>query len=662
MSQMGKLKMQQGFVLGLVALVTAGSLAACDDGRAGAEGAAKQLASSLSALDVGSIAVEGKDAAAANDEVKAVFAGLDANPSVASGDVKLDGDTATFPLNYSWNIGSAKWEYSSEATLKKSGDKWAVQWSPALLAPELSEGETLSVKTVPAQRGQILGAGDAPIVEDRPVFRVGIDKTKVPAEQADASARAMAALIGVDAEEYAKQVAASGPQAFVEGLVLRAYTAEITEARIKAIPGGVSILDSMALAPTRTFARALLGSVGQASAEQIEKSNGALRPGDTTGTGGLQQKYDALLRGKDGVEVVATPAEKAEGETPGTKVFFSSLPAPGTTLKTTLDLKLQQLAEQTLAGIEPASAIVALRPSTGAVLAAASGPGSNGYNTALLGQYAPGSTFKIVDSLAMFRNGATPDSKVECPSTLTVDGRTFKNAEGYPETSLGSVALRDAFAHSCNTAFINARETVSQDQLESAAQALGVAVEAPKLGADAFLGSIPGAAEGTEHAASMIGQGKVLFSPLSAAIMAASVAKGAPVSPQLVLNADAAQDPGATAAPTESGSAPSSSASTTATAAPASTQPITQAEAASLADMMRAVVTSGHAGFLAEVPGAPVGAKTGTAEFGNENPPKTHAWIVATHGDLAVAVFVEEGGLGATTSGPLLKSFLTAAG
>ncbi|WP_253465252.1 penicillin-binding transpeptidase domain-containing protein [Paenarthrobacter sp. A20] len=662
MSQMGKLKMQQGFVLGLVTLVMVGSLTACDDGRAGAEGAAKQLASSLSALDVGSLAVEGKDAAAANDELKAVFEGLDAKPSVASGDVKLDGDTATFPLNYSWNIGSAKWEYSSEATLRKSGDKWAVQWNPALLAPQLSDGETLSVKTVAAQRGQILGAGDAPIVEDRPVFRVGIDKTKVPAEQADASARAMAALLGLDAEEYAKQVAASGPQAFVEGLVLRAYTADITEARIKAIPGGVSILDSMALAPTRTFARALLGSVGQASAEQIEKSNGVLRAGDTTGTGGLQQKYDSLLRGKDGVEVVATPAEKAEGETPGTKVFFSSLPSPGTTLKTTLDLKLQQLAEETLAGVEPASAIVALRPSTGALLAAASGPGSNGYNTALLGQYAPGSTFKIVDSLAMFRNGATPDSTVECPSTLTVDGRTFKNAEGYPETSLGSVALRDAFAHSCNTAFINARETVSQDQLESAAQALGVAVEAPKLGADAFLGSVPGAAEGTEHAASMIGQGKVLFSPLSAAVMAASVANGAPVSPQLVLNADAAQDPSAASTPTESGSASPSSASATASAAPASTKPITKEEAAALADMMRAVVTSGHAGFLAEVPGAPVGAKTGTAEFGNDNPPKTHAWIVATHGDLAVAVFVEDGGLGATTSGPLLKSFLTAAG
>ncbi|MBM7791415.1 penicillin-binding transpeptidase domain-containing protein [Paenarthrobacter ilicis] len=653
------------FVLGLAAVVMAGSLTACDDGRSGAESAAKQLASSLSTLDVGSLAVAGKDAAAANEELKAVFEGLDAKPSVQSGDVKLDGDTATFPLNYSWNIGSAKWEYAADATLKKDGDKWAVQWSPALLAPQLADGEKLTAKTIPAQRGQILGAGDAPIVQDRPVFKVGIDKTKVPAEQADASARAMAALLGLDAEEYAKQVAASGAQAFVEGLVLRAYTADITEAKIQAIPGGSSILDSMALAPTRTFARPVLGSVGQASAEQIEKSNGALRAGDTTGTGGLQQKYDSLLRGKDGVEVVASSAAKDPGETQGTRELFSSPPAPGTTLKTTLDLKLQQLAEETLAQVGPASAIVAVKPSTGAVLAAASGPGSNGYNTAMLGQYAPGSTFKMVDSLAMFRNGATPDSKVECTPTLTVDGRTFKNAEGYPAGSLGSVALRDAFAHSCNTAFINARDTVSQSQLESAAQALGVAVEAPKLGADAFLGSVPGAAEGTEHAASMIGQGKVLFSPLSAAVMAASVANGAPVSPQLVLNADAAQNPGASATPTESGTATPSSDTATASAlpaSPASTQPITKEEAASLADMMRAVVTSGHAGFLAQVPGAPVGAKTGTAEFGNDDPPKTHAWIVATHGDLAVAVFVEDGGLGATTSGPLLKSFLTAAG
>ena len=196
--------------------------------------------------------------------------------------------------------------------------------------------------------------------------------------------------------------------------------------------------------------------------------------------------------------------------------------------------------------------------------------------------------------------------------------------------------------------------------------AMGVAVEAPSLGADAFLGSVPGEAEGTDHAAAMIGQGKVLMSPLAAAVMAGSVAKGAPVSPVLVLNPDAATAPSPSpsetaSAPPADGAAPSSTVTAEAPA-PAAEKPLTKAEAASLADMMRAVVTSGHAGFLAEVPGAPVGAKTGTAEFGDDNPPKTHAWIIATHGDLAVAVFVEDGGLGATTSGPLLKKFLTAAG
>jgi cell division protein FtsI/penicillin-binding protein 2 len=664
MARVGKTKI---LVTGLTALLMAGSLAACDDGRAGAEGAAKQLASSLAALDVGSLALEGKDAAAANEQLKAVFADLgEVKPAVESGELKLDGDKASVPLNYSWKLGDSEWKYSSQAELKKSGDKWSVQWNAAMLAPELKDGEVLNLTILDAKRGGILGAGDTAIVQDRQVMRVGIDKTKVDAAKVDSSARALAKLAGLDVEEYAKQAAASGPQAFVEGIVLRGFTPEITEAKLKAIPGAVALPDTMSLAPTRTFARPILGTVGQVNAEQIEKSKGALKAGDVVGAGGLQEKYDSLLRGKDGLVVDAVPA-LAEGETTppegitGEPRTLFEVPAKdGTTLKTTLDVKLQQLAEGILEDIGPASAIVAVRPSTGAVLAAASGPGSKGYNTAMLGQYAPGSTFKMVDSLAMIRNGMTPDSKVECTPTLTVDGRTFKNAEGYPASSLGSVTLRDAFAHSCNTAFIAARDKVTQQQLESAATSLGVAVEAPKLGADAFLGSVPGTAEGTEHAASMIGQGKVLVSPLAAGVMAASVGHGAPVSPQLVLNGDS-QNPDGGAAATE-GASPSSSAASAAPSAPAIAKPVTKAEAAALSDMMRAVVTSGHAGFLAQVPGAPVGAKTGTAEFGNDNPPKTHAWIVAVHGDLAVAVFVEDGGLGATTSGPLLKEFLTAAG
>ncbi|PNI08781.1 penicillin-binding protein [Arthrobacter sp. AFG7.2] len=649
-------------------LVLGTSLVACDDGRSGAETAAQQLATAVSALDVGPVAFEGKDAAAANDQVRSVFAALDPQkPAVEAGEVTLDGDNASAPLNYTWTFGEAEWKYTVPAKFKKMGDKWLTVWDPATLVPGLADSEIVTKGSQSPQRADILGAGDVPLVTYRPVVNVGIDKPQLgAAEPADAATR-LATLVGVDPAGYVQQVQAAGAEAFVSAITLRDEGRTITNEQIAAIPGARAIPASMPLAPSRTFARAVLGTVGEATAEQIEASEGALTAGDVTGIGGLQQQYDEQLRGTDAVVIRAQRADLTREQiqssaTDPRRVLFQVAPTAGTPLKTTIDPKLQSLAESTLEDVGPASALVALRPSSGAVLAVASGPGSNGYNTAMLGQYAPGSIFKMVDSLAMFRNGLTPDSKVECTPTLTVDGRTFKNAEGYPEGSLGSVTLRDAFAHSCNTAFIAARDTVSQGQLEAAALAMGIAVEAPSLGAEAFLGSVPGEAAGTEHAASMIGQGKVLLSPLAAAMMAGSVAKGAPVSPQLVINPDG----GAAAAGTTSGStAPAAQPSATATAeAPttASSEPITAAEAASLADMMRAVVTSGHAGFLSSVPGAPVGAKTGTAEFGKETPPKTHAWIVAVHGDLAVAVFVEDGGLGATTSGPLLKEFLTAAG
>ena len=652
----------------VAALILGTSLVACDDGRSGAEAAAEQFATAVSGLDVAGVAFDGKDAAAANDQLRGVFKALDPQkPEVEAGAVTLDGDNASAPLNYTWKFGEAEWKYTVPANFKKSGDKWLTVWNPATLAPGLADSEILAKGSQSPPRADILGAGDVPLVTYRPVVNVGIDKPQLGAADPADSATRLASLVGVDPAGYVQQVKASGDEAFVSAITLREEGRTITNEQIAAIPGARAIPASVPLAPSRTFARAVLGTVGEATAEQIEASEGALTAGDVTGIGGLQQQYDEQLRGTDAVVIRAQRADLTREQiqsaaTDPRRVLFEVAPEPGTPLKTTIDPTLQVLAETTLEDVGPASAIVALRPSSGAVLAVASGPGSNGYNTAMLGQYAPGSIFKMVDSLAMFRNGLTPDSKVECTPTLTVDGRTFKNADGYPEGSLGSVSLRDAFAHSCNTAFIAARDTVSQGQLEAAALAMGIAVEAPSLGADAFLGSVPGEAAGTEHAASMIGQGKVLLSPLAAAMMAGSVAKGAPVSPQLVLNPDG----GAAAAGTTSGStAPAAQPSASATAEPPSTasgEPITAAEATALGDMMRAVVTSGHAGFLASVPGAPVGAKTGTAEYGKENPPKTHAWIVAVHGDLAVAVFVEDGGLGATTSGPLLKEFLTAAG
>lgn len=90
--------------------------------------------------------------------------------------------------------------------------------------------------------------------------------------------------------------------------------------------------------------------------------------------------------------------------------------------------------------------------------------------------------------------------------------------------------------------------------------------------------------------------------------------------------------------------------------------PLTPAEAEALRAMLRGVVTEGSGRGLADVPGAPVLAKTGTAEFGTGADPQTHAWMIAAQGDLAVAVFVEVGESGSRTAGPLLEAFLRGAG
>ena len=71
-----------------------------------------------------------------------------------------------------------------------------------------------------------------------------------------------------------------------------------------------------------------------------------------------------------------------------------------------------------------------------------------------------------------------------------------------------------------------------------------------------------------------------------------------------------------------------------------------------------AALEDGTGAFLQDAPGEPIGAKTGTAEYGTDDPPDTHGWMVAVQGDLAVAVFVEDAESGSVTAGPLLEEFL----
>ncbi len=528
------------------------------------------------------------------------------------------------------------WNYTTTANLTRAEDEaWHVTWTPALFAPGLTATEKLALVTVAAKRGDIVGAGSTPLMTERDTAQVGIDKTKVRADQQAAAATALAQLAGSDAAAYAAAVTSAGAKAFVPLITVRADDPLLTSQRgaVNAIPGAVSVPGKSVIGPSANFARSILGAVGVATAELIAKSNGALRPGDVVGLSGLEQRYDARLRGTPGRTIQAVGTDSAGKKS--SRDLFTSPPVDGKPLVVTLDTTAQTVAEAVLQGgpRDTPTSLVAIRPSTGEILAAANGPGSKGLAVGTTGQAAPGSTFKIITALALLRAGLTPDSPVSCTPTVTVGGRSFKNYNDYPSDKIGTIPLKTAFANSCNTAFISNQNKVSQADLASAAAALGVGVDLD-LGFPAYLGSVPTTATDTEHAASMIGQAKILVSPMDMATAIASAVHGSVVRPRLL-----DENPAVAGFPTPE-------------------KPLQPAEAQALQAMLGAVVSEGSGALLAS--DGVTAAKTGTAEYGTANPPLTHAWMVAAKGDLAVAVYVENGTSGSKTAGPLLKSFLEA--
>ncbi len=610
----------------------------------GAQVVADALAAGLAAKDVTPVPFAGTTGAEVEAQLDPLVAGMGPlAPAVTAGPVDTDGGTARTTLTYRWTFPGVPtaWTYETPAELIREAGTWKARWQPSLLEPSLDAGSRLSQRRLYPERGEVLGEDGDPLVTLRAVVRIGIDKSALSAAAATASARKLAGLVDVDPGDYVDKVRKAGPEAFVEAITLRAEARERPDDEdVFAIPGALPVEDRQMLAPSRTFARSILGTVGEATKEDVDAAGGAVVAGDQVGRSGLQKRYDEQLRGVPGVQVVRAELEPSRSSpSPGpspspspapARVLYRVAPTAGRPLELTLNQALQRLAESVLAGTKRASALVAIRPSTGAVLVAANGSGAGEQALATTGQFPPGSTFKVASSLALLRAGLTPTSAVPCPATVEVDGFRFENYDDYPRSSLGRIDLRTALAQSCNTAFIGARDELEEGDLGEAAASLGLGQDYD-VGFPAFFGTVPAETSETGRGAAMIGQAKVQASPLALAAVAASVQARRTVVPHLV---------------------------TAARAEPAG-EPLTEGEAEQLAGMMRRVVTEGSArSVLGDLTGPPVIAKTGTAEYGDADPRKTHAWMIAAQGDLAVAVFVADGDSGSRTAGPLLAEFM----
>jgi len=555
------------------------------------------------------------DPAGAGAALAANRRGLDgARVQAGTQDVAKKGDTARATLRLRWNVaGIGAWSYRTRIALERHDGHWKVVWAPTVVHPRLTAGRRLGTVRAADARAPILDRQGRPLVTARQVVRIGLDRATV--KDVDASAAALAGALHVDANALASAAKRAGPKQFVEAVTLRAsdYPSPLAQ-QVEAIQGTQVVPSTQQLAPSKTFARALLGTVSPATAEQIQRSKGKVGVGDDVGQFGLEARYQDQLAGTPTRRVVIRSRTGAPVATlltrPGRK---------GRELRTTLDRPVQAAAETALGATKQKAALVAVQPSTGDVLAVANRPTEAAYDRAIDGRYAPGSTFKVVTTAALLRAGVKTTDTVDCPKTITVSGKVFKNFEG---EAAGAVPFARDFAQSCNTAFVSLAKRLAPDALTRTARDFG-------LGRTSA-GQVPAGRNAVERAATMIGQDRIVASPLAMAGVAATVADGRWRAPRLIATDRHQTGPA-----------------------------LDQGELSTLRTLMRSVVTSGTGTALAPVPGE-VAGKSGTAEYGGGDPPPTHAWFIAFRGDLAIAVLVENGRSGGSVAAPIAARFYQA--
>jgi cell division protein FtsI/penicillin-binding protein 2 len=547
---------------------------------------------------------------------------------------KTTGDIATSSVKLDWTLpGGAPWSYTSTVRLtKQNTDGWRVIWEPTIVNSELAAGDKLGLRRVSAKRATIQDAAGTPIVEPRPVVTVGVSPEKIQnlaqlTKDLDTAFKSIK--VTVDMANLPDRVKNADPGAFIDLVTLRRPDYNKIRNAVRPLHGTVFREENRNLAPTRAFARALLGTADEANREDIDANPSQVAQGDIIGHGGLQQRYDTILRGTSAVSVVI--ARQAPDDSVSDSQIFSTKAVDGKPIKVTLDPATQNAADQALATQKQASSLVAIKVSDGSVLAVANGPDGGTVDTALTGQVPPGSTFKTVSAYGLLAGKkVTSDTPVDCPKTTTVSGREFKNSGG---EVLGKVPFHVDYAKSCNTAFVGLAPKLGADGLKEAATALGLGGQWD-LGIDAFSGKISPADSPTELAAATFGQGATAVSPLAMANVAASVARGQFKQPKLVL------DP----APTK--------------AAPDGPQ-LDPAAMTALRAMMREVVTGGTGVALKDAKGKPVFGKTGTAEFDDKSK-ETHSWFIGYQGDVAFAAMIQKGGAGSEAAVPVIETFLNA--
>ena len=430
---------------------------------------------------------------------------------------------------------------------------WSFQVGQHVRFAEMAENNHQRLLSLRALRGTVVDRDGNLLVQNR--YSLDICLIREQVADLEWTLGLVAAATGTDLQTLREVVDGSAdvPAYRPVALIRDATQAQVAAVAARAfeLPGVVVERNPTRHYPRGTVAAHLFGYVGEVTGSQLQAATDErIKVGAVIGQSGVEQAYNRLLMGEDGTRRVAV---NSIGRELGTLEELP--PAEGRPLQLTIDFDVQKAAEDAFAHAGFTGAAVALDPRSGEVLALASLPaydpndfarGIDGatwsrlnddarrplQNRALQGRYSPGSTFKLAVAVAALEEGiAAPDFRVDCQGGGVFYGRFFR-CHGVH----GPVAMDEALEKSCNTYFYTLGQRAGIDAIHHWATALGLGrptgIDLPHEAAGIVpsrewkrrrLGERWYAGETISVA---IGQGAVAVTPLSLAVMMATVANG----------------------------------------------------------------------------------------------------------------------------------------
>jgi penicillin-binding protein 2 len=550
---------------------------------------------------------------------------------------------------------------------------------------DLADRNRIRVRRQPASRGLIFDRRHRVLVDTRPSFDAVIVPEDV--QNLPVTARNLERYIGADhvADKISQAEDDGRPSSDPVTIKERLEWDQVVtvEAHQLELPGV-----SIQVTPRRRYlfgplAAHLLGYVGEVNDLELKKLPG-YHMGDEIGKFGLERGWEDFLRGASGNQEIEVDAVGRR-----LRVLNETPEKPGASVILSIDLDLQRMAEWALGNY--AGAVVALDPRTGEILAMASHPSfdPNQFASGLTsvqwrqltadpkhpledrviqGAYPPGSTFKLIDTIAgLEEHIITRRTSFHCAGGIWYGNREYRcwRKQGH-----GSISLVNAIIASCDVFFYNVGERVGVDRIALWAHKLGLGVDSGIALAHETTGTIPSSAwkqrrfherwYPAETLSVAIGQGYVTATPLQMALVAAEIAnRGIRYKPHFVNRIEGLDGQVLKAYQ------PEVSASI----------PLTTDQYQILRQGMCGVVNSpmGTA-RKAAIPGIEVCGKTGTAQVvkeaagartKEENLPeryRDHGWFIAfAPGDnprIAVACVIEHGGHGGSSAAPIVRAVL----